>query len=348
MFAAALLALAAPQGEVTTDFRPVPWQRFQSEHFDPNWCLPAPTEKEAGKLPRDLVAWFVGWTERDLALSPGAEAPAGHESVRLGDLIAELAPLRRDAQKLDAALARRARALPGLTEEEADHLGQLLRDGGLFRDGWKPDDDLRDDGILHLPGWELDDNGGRTENWRERSGDDTVHRSACLVFADLSAWLEAEMDTAEYKRHAGNRYELVEIPARSRVRTEAPDGQPMRAYVFRVRSDLPFPFGKYGGDNRVRLSLRDDGLVRNEVYQPPNDDFHWLSGRDVFIPLTTRDGDFVCLLLVQEFGFDLDGVPEGDGSRREAVRAALGNKKLFTERGWKRPEAVPPQRGRLP
>jgi hypothetical protein len=256
--------------------------------------------------------------------------------------------LREDSGALLRELERLSRSLPGMTKSERRNLGELLCDASLHRKKWTPEDNRKDDGILHLPSWELDDNKERSELWKKRSGDDTVLRGATLVFADLEAWFAAENDVEAYYTHAANRFEEVEIPSESRVLAKTAQGQESRAQIFRVLSDLPFPFGDYGGDNRVRLSLRPDGLVMNEVYMAKCDDFHWLAGRDVFLPLRSSAGEYVGLVVIQEFGFDLDGVPESDGNRKEAVRAALGNKKRQAELRYRPQETVPPQRGRLP
>lgn len=329
-------------------YQPVSWAEFCRDHFDPDWALPLPTEKEAGKLPVDLVAWFQEFATRDFNLAPGTEAGPEHRPILLGDLIAELAPYREDTKRLLEELDRREQELPGLSKSERRNLGELLCDGGLFHKKWTPADNRRDDGILHLPSWEMKDKTGRSTLWTERSGDDTVLRAATLVFADLESWFAAENDCPSYFDQPDNRFEKVEIPAQSRVFAKSPEGDEYRAQIFRVVSDLPFPFGTYGGDNRVRLSLRPDGLVMNEVYMAKNKDFHWLAGRDVFLPIRTQDGRFVCLLVIQEFGFDLDGVPESDGNRKEAVRAALGNKKRGAEMRFRPQAELAPQRGRLP
>ena len=349
-----MLLFAAAQGAADRSatlpppYREVSWEEFCSRHFDPDWALPMPTKKEAGKLPVDFVAWFQDFATRDFNLAPGQEAGPDHEPVYLADLILKLGPLREDTKLLLKRLDELEMSLPGLSKSERRNLGELLCDTGLFRRKWTPEDNMRDDGIVHLPSWELKDNKLRSDLWKKRTGDDTVLRAATLVFADLESWFAAEDDCASYFDQPDNRFELVEIPEGSRVRATSPEGKPYRAQIFRVLSDLPFPFGDYGGDNRVRMSLRPDGLLMNEVYLAKSKDFHWLAGRDVFIPIETQDGRFVCLLVVQEFGFDLDGVPESDANRKEAVRAALGNKKRGAEARFRPSADLLPQRGRLP
>jgi len=315
--------------------------------FDTNWCLPAPTAKEYGKKPADIVAWFKELSQRDLRLRPGQQDSSA-SPYRLGDLVAALATVRGDTKRFDEELTRIAAQLPGLSKAERGYVAQLVRDQGLKKRKWEPEDNLKDDGILHLSTWELDDNSARTENWKSRKGSDTVIRSATIFFADLETWLHAENDVSTYFKHAENSFEEVSIPAESRMRSKDQAGNEVRTQIFRTRSDLPFPFSDYGADNRVRLSVRPDGLIMNEVYTPPSKDFYWLAGRDVFIPLYTNQGVFVAHLLVQEFGFDLDGVPESNSNRKEGVRSALGNKKRFAEARYRKPQEIAPQTGQLP
>ncbi|MCH2100321.1 MAG: hypothetical protein MK209_00140 [Planctomycetes bacterium] len=354
MMLSGLLLLLATQGSVdhntspSTLHREVSWKEFCELHFDPDWSLPIPTQKEVGNLPIDLVAWFQEFATRDLNLSPGQKPGPKHEPTYLADLILELAPFRTDTKLLLKRLDEREKQLPGLSKSERRNLDELLCDAGLFHRKWAPQNNMHDDGILHLANWQLTDNKDRSELWRKRGGEDTVLRAATLVFADLESWSAAEDDCSSYFDQPGNRFEVVEIPAESRVRATAPNGDRYRAQIFRILSDLPFPFSNYGGDNRVRMSLRPDGLLMNEIYLKKNKDFHWLAGRDVFIPIETKTGQFICLLVVQEFGFDLDGVPESESSRKEAIRAALGNKKRGAEALFRPQVDLPTQRGRLP
>jgi len=51
----------------------------------------------------------------------------------------------------------------------------------------------------------------------------------------------------------------------------------------------------------------------------------------VFLPVRKADGERIAWLCVQEFGFDLDNVPEREKDRRAGVRMTLGNKKRMAE-----------------
>ena len=322
-----------PDGAATVPddgLRRLSWQEFCLQQFQPARALPMPTAAEAGKQPRDLGAWFKTWLGQDLALAPGAIPVEGHRPFLLGDLVAELAPLRGNTAELEPALVRRAAQLPGLDPAGRERLRELLCDAALHGSDWNPDDDARDDGFLHLPAWELNPDQAGTARWQERSGGATVLRSAVLLHCTLESWFAIENQPQRYFEFVGNRFEEVEIVADSETRTALPDGTPVEGRWFRVVSDLPFPFGDYEALTRVRTLTRLDGSVLAEVYSD-SDDFHWFAGRDVFLPVRKADGQQIAWLCVQEFGFDLDGVPERDKDRRAGVRMTLGNKKRMAE-----------------
>ncbi|MFG0318762.1 MAG: hypothetical protein ACF8XB_15920, partial [Planctomycetota bacterium JB042] len=58
------------------------------------------------------------------------------------------------------------------------------------------------------------------------------------------------------------------------------------------------------------------------------------AGRDVYVPVESADGEFVAMLVVRQFGFDLAGVPDGDGDRQAAIRSTLGNLRRRAEREY--------------
>jgi hypothetical protein len=310
--------------------REISWQELCLEQFTLGSALPMPSEAEADGQPRDLTAWFADWLARDLALAPGAEAEEGHVPVRVGDLVAELKPLRGDTLRLERALLLKTAQLPGLDPAGRERLRELLCDSALQAEDWDPEDDFRDDGLLHLPSWEMDEDTAGVKRWQERSGDGTVLRTAVLLHCGLEDWFAIENDPKAYFRFATNRFEEVEIVAGSETRTEQPDGSPVEGRWFRVVSDLPFPFGDYEALTRVRTVYRQDGTVVADVYSD-SDDFHWFAGRDVFLPVRKADGERIAWLCLQEFGFDLDNVPEREKDRRAGVRMTLGNKKRMAE-----------------
>ena len=106
------------------------------------------------------------------------------------------------------------------------------------------------------------------------------------------------------------------------------------------RCDLPFPFSDY--TTRLGILNRFDAanVLSTHIYSTSND-FYWLAGRDVFLPVTTSEGDWVAFLLVRHFGFDLDGVPDRSGHRREALRSSVGNLRRNAERLYRAQQATP-------
>lgn len=340
MLSSALLLLLPVQADALPTpppgSREVSWELFSRQTFDPRYALPMPSAKEVGDEPRDLVAELRGWLERDLRVAAdaasGAAGAADAAPFTVGDLIAAVQRPGMDSRTLERALETRARALPGLDASTRRRLVELLATRALIDENWSPDDSSSSDGVLHLPGWELrDKDAERNSPWRDRDGTDTVLRSAILVFSDLQTWNEIENEVALYKRFAGNSFEEVRIEPGSEVHAKRPgDEAQVQGRLFYTRSDLPWPFSDYEAVTHVRAAPFEDDAWQAEVYSRSSD-FHWFAGRDTFLPVRTGEGDFVCWLLVQEFGFDLDGVPEGDSDRRAAVRTTLGNKKRLAE-----------------
>ena len=74
-----------------------------------------------------------------------------------------------------------------------------------------------------------------------------------------------------------------------------------------------------------------EGRLVCDIYST-SDDFHWLAGRDVYLALDTSDGVRAAYLVVRQYGFDLDGVPDSEKNVREALRGSLGSLRLRAER----------------
>ena len=81
---------------------------------------------------------------------------------------------------------------------------------------------------------------------------------------------------------------------------------------------------------RIRTSVNDDGHMVTDLYSP-SDDVYWLGGQDVALPIRASDGEWVATLHVRVYGFDVRGVPDGDGARSEAILGSLGNLKRRAE-----------------
>jgi len=125
-------------------------------------------------------------------------------------------------------------------------------------------------------------------------------------------------------------------------------GAAFAAHEIYFRCDLPFPFGDYECDLNVLTHTSGAGDLVTDIYSP-SDDFRYMLGRDVLLPAETAAGETVAILRVRFFGFDLSGVPDSAGNRREAMRSSLGNlrrnaERPFLEAGWERvelPETAP-------
>lgn len=107
-----------------------------------------------------------------------------------------------------------------------------------------------------------------------------------------------------------------------------------------MKVPLPFPFGSYEALVHMLHRLDARGRLVTDVYSTWAD-FLWLAGRDVCIPLHASDDAWVSTLVVRRTGFDLQGVPDGDGDRRSALRVGLGNLKREAEARFVRDGGVP-------
>jgi hypothetical protein len=117
-------------------------------------------------------------------------------------------------------------------------------------------------------------------------------------------------------------------------------GRPFRALRIEFESDLPFPYSHYDCDLRILNRVGADGLVRCDIWSPSKD-FYWMAGQDLFVPLQTAAGAFAGLVLVRVYGFDLDGVPDGEDAVREALRGSLGNLKRRAEAAFRAGGGIP-------
>lgn len=327
MFAAACLLFAAAQ-------EPIPWERFVREVYDPAWSLPEPTARELvvdGREVVHLAAAMREWVRRDFALAPGAEPAAGHEPVLLGDLVRELRPLARDRKRFRARIEELSAKLPGLDRRSVEWLGQLLRDDALRGEDWDPGDDEPNDGLLLLPPWELDPEvPGRHRYWRERGGNGYVYQLAAFYFADAWSIATTDCDLAAYQTHANNEYEDIHAVPGSLVRSTDPAGRPVASYRVFYTWDLDFPYSTYDCELDVFIHVDDHGDLVTET-RSDSEDVYWTASRDLFLPVRDHAGEWVCFLLVQEFGIDIDGVPDRESDRLEGIRGLVGSKKKLCE-----------------
>lgn len=218
---------------------------------------------------------------------------------------------------------------PELATAFAGWIEPLLRADGLAADDWNPDDERDDDGMrigARLPLTATDG-----EPWSNLDGTRVLTQGSTLVFADLATIKAVERDYAAYPKRAGAAYESIAMKPDSWRTGEARDLGAFTLHHMEFRADLPFPFTTYFCDLTVLDRIDAAGRLRADVYST-SADFHWLAGTDVYLPVEDSDGSLVAWLLVRVFGFDLDGVPDGDSDREAAIRAGIGNLKRLAER----------------
>jgi len=301
--------------------REVSWAEL-STVFDPAWCLPdGPARGDAPHLVRRAA---------ELAAS---RWPSDDDRFRcLGDLVAACEDLDRRGRA--ALLAAFRRKLPVVWSTWGELVEQILMDDGLRAADWDPDDDADDDGLFLDRPWSLA--GTSRPPWRDLDGNRDVHQAVALVRADLEAIKAAENDYATYPGEAGAEYEAIHPVDGRHVRAAPREGAaPQVATQLFFRVDLPFPFGDYECLLRILNRVDAAGHLVTDIYST-SPDFHWMAGRDVFVPLTSSSGAHVAMLVVRWLGFDLDGVPDGTGARRAGLRAGLGRLKRRAERAYAR------------
>ncbi len=298
--------------------RAASWDEMTRAVFDPRWILPAglPLAEDEGGLAWELELELP----RRVALvaEPSGSDPDAPRAF--GDLVA----LARGAspESIEALLARTARAQPALWRELAPFAKELLRAEGLHARGWDPEQDRGNDGLLLARPLTLARRADAP--WSGLSGSRLVQQGAAFVRGDLTAIKEAENDFTRYRGRPGTSYETIHALDGSHLRGLDPAGRPFAALKVFFESDLPFPFGSYACDLRILNRVREDGRLVCDIASP-SDDFHWMAGRDLFVPVRASDGSWQGTLVVRLFGFDLAGVPDGDDARRTGLRASLGS-----------------------
>lgn len=291
-----------------------------AREFDTGWRLPPRPADQPGLLP-----------VLEALAEARFEATVDGVALRtLGDLVVAADGLGPD-QRVQW-LERVLRAAPGLGDRRGV-LEQLLLDRNLRRDDWDAERDADRDGFLMGATWRP---GGRGEAalpgpWRKLEVRPEIQQGATLVRADLETFKQVENDFRLYHDHRGARYEWIRPEPGHYVRGEQQGGGIADSSLVVFRCDLPFPFDSYDCRLHVQNRLDARGRLSCDIYSTSGD-FHFLAGSDVFLPVRTGDGAGVGFLVVRDFGFDLDGVPDGEDHCRAALRRSLGNLKLEAER----------------
>lgn len=326
---AAFALQAAPQSLTPSAGMPcrtLAYEALGRREFDLRWILPTdlPVVKQGGRDP----AWdLVSRMTRLATLRSDVPSTAG-ASRCLGDLA--LAARRSGGTRaaVDSIVAELRTRDPALFAETMPCLSELLCDERLRSPKWDPDHDRADDGIAFAQ--PLSFEGRADAPWKSVRGSHLVQQAAVLVHADLEAIKEIENDYAAYKLRPGASYESIYPAKDSYVRGSDARGQGFASLRLHFRCDLPFPFGDYVCDLHILNRVDTSGILVTDIYST-SDDFLWMAGRDVFLPVHGSDGQWVGTLVVRLFGFDLKGVPDGDEDRRSGVRSSLGNLKREAE-----------------
>lgn len=324
MWISPCLALAgafAPAPELCIEPRRASWEEA-ARQFDPAWIVPRGGRDLVLELER-LAAWSCD-------ARPGDDALARARS--LGDLAELLAPLARDARGTDRLLARLERERPELWDALGRVLGELVRESWFQGNDWDPDRDRKDDGFLIGDPRDLAEEGGTP--LARGPGSRRLVQVATLIRADLVAIKEAENDFRTWPARPGARYEWIRPEPDSYLRGDDGPFGPWASLRVDFRTDLPFPFSHYDVDLRMLHRLDERGRLESHV-AATGEDFHWLAGHDVHLPLSTSDGRFAGLLCVRVFGTDLDGVPDRTSHHEEGARQGLGGLKREAERRWR-------------
>ena len=309
-------------GDFRVDPRSASHEELEAGVFEQAWRLPA--DAGAGSLLGELRALVA------------ADLDLGGSTVRFGDLALRTAA----GESADDLLDQLRGGDPTAYDRFGGLLEELLRTAEVYAEGWNPKADSPADGIVFAP--PLRYGRDRDVPWRA-AGEAQIEQAATLFAADLEAIKAAENDYRQYPRNIGASYEAIYPVEGSYVRGVDPQGAGFAAHEIYFRSDLPFPFGSYECVLHVLTRTTPDGDLVTDIYSP-GEDFRYMLGRDVFLPVPTRDGAIASILCVRFFGFDLSGVPDQPKNRREAMRSSLGNlrrnaEQAFTESGR---AAIPP------
>lgn len=292
--------------------RPLAWAELDAQSFDLRWTLPP--GPPAGEP--DLLAEM----EQLAAASFGLVGPDGDAIESLGDFL--VASRGKDFQQLSAMWREFESQRPDFFAEWGERLFLIGFDDHLHSADWDPANEHPRDGILEGQQWTLGTEAGAP--WTDIGVSVTLNQAALWIDADLATIKQVENDYTRYPEHVDADFEAIyplEGSAWRGTSSEHGEFSGLRLYF---RCDLPFPFGNYQCNLHMLNRIDHRGRLVTDIYST-SPDFHWLAGRDVFIPLTTGSGASAGQLLVRVYGFDLDGVPDRNAHRMRALRASLGN-----------------------
>lgn len=296
----------------------IEWDALDATTFDLNWSLPAAPPDDQPNLLAEMEALA--------AISFGLLDADGNTIETLGDFLT--ASRGKDFAQRSTWWNALAEQRPELFTEWGRRLFLICFDDHLVGADWDPEEEHARDGILEGQQWTLGDEAGAP--WTDVKTTPTLNQAALWIDADLAAIKQVENDYARYPEHVDADFEEIYPVAGSAWRGRSKERGEFSGLRLYFRCDLPFPFSDYECDLRM-LNRRDErGRLVTDIYSTSSD-FHWLAGRDVFVPLKTSSGSSAGYLLVRVYGFDLEGVPDRDHHRMRALRASLGNLKRRAE-----------------
>lgn len=331
----ALLACLLGGGVVEVEPTPLEWEQLSPSVFDLRWRLP----KERQAPGRDLLADL----ERLVALRFEARGPEGERFRCLADLFEGIASAERPSVWLDRVLATD----PQLERSWGRSLRELLIQDQLLGEGWDPGRDGARDGLLIGESWDLSSEGAP---WDQLEVDPTAQQGAALIRSDLATIKSVENDFSLYPENVGADYEEIYPVQGGYRRGLDPGGREFAAVQLYFRCDLPLWYSDYSCDLRMLTCVDEADRLECHIYSV-SEDFHYLAGRDVFLPLRTTDsepGKPCGYLVVRQYGFDLDGVPDRDSDVRGALRGSLGNLKRRAEAAAREAALTDPPEARVP
>ena len=317
----AIVALPAQLQDFEIPSRELEWTSLGPENFDPKWLLPKQVDG------RFLVPEMQRLAE--------LRYEEGDETRTFGDFVSEA--IKIDRGERAAWLQSQSANAPKLMQDWGAALEQLLIDDQLYGTDWKPSKDHPRDGILTADGWKAPSDAA--EPWRGLRP--RFEQATVLIAADLVTIKQVENDYRTYPNHIGAEYQFINPAQDGNAAGEDEQGAPFRYVRIGFGCDIPWPYSGYVCDLRILNRIDDAGRLVTDIYSP-SEDFHYLAGRDVFLPVNDSEGTTVAYLLVRQFGFDIDDVPDRPKHRAEALRSSMGNLKLKAERAFE------PQAGGFP
>lgn len=285
--------------------------------FDPLWRLPPVPEGQV-----DLVAR----SRQMLGARYEVKLPGGGQAMCLGDLIR--AGLAVDGSRRGAWLDQLEAESTARSMPYRYAIRQLLQDDFFRSRGWDPEESKSTDGFWEGPGWRPTSAMLEDPPWDKVGVGVRLEQATVFIAADLESIKAAENDYSIYPSDVGAEYDWI-YPVDGAYLRDANDS--FAALEIAFKCDLPFPFSGYRCELKILNEIDSLGCLVTHIYST-SDDFHYMVGKDVFLPVDTSDGVRLGYLLVRDFGFDLDNIPDGAKHRRAALRSSLGNLRIKAER----------------